>query len=64
MDKQNSDQEWQQLQAHLEGFLGRAIRNDLQKIEYKPLFSVPLLEIQTELHQHEFREMNCEGNSE
>jgi len=48
----------------MEGFLGRAIRNDLQKIEYKQLVSAPLLEIQTELHQHEFREMNCEGNSE
>jgi len=47
----------------MEGFLDRAIRNDLQKIEYKPLFSVPLLEIQTELHQYEFREMHFEGNS-
>jgi hypothetical protein len=40
---QISDQEWQQLQAHIEGFWGQTLTNDVQRIEYKPLF-IALLE--------------------
>jgi hypothetical protein len=43
MDQKPSDQAWQQLQSHIAGFLGQALRNDLPSIEYKPRFIVPLL---------------------
>lgn len=43
MDQKVSDQAWQQLQSHIEGFLGQVLRNDMGSIEYKPRFIVPLL---------------------
>jgi hypothetical protein len=49
---QISDQEWQQLQAHIEGFWGQTLTNDVQRIEYKPLF-IALLEMPSECHQNE-----------
>lgn len=55
MNHQTSDQGWQQLQAHIEGFWGQALRNDVQRIEYKPLFTVQLLEMPFELHQNELQ---------
>jgi hypothetical protein len=51
--KQTSDQGWQQLQTHIEGFLGQALRNDAQRIEYKPRFIDHLLEMPSERHQNE-----------
>ena len=45
MNQQTSDQGWQQLQAHIEGFFCQTLRNDVQRIEYKPLFIVQLLEM-------------------
>jgi hypothetical protein len=42
MDQKASDPRWQQLQAHIEGFLGQALRNGMRSIEYKPRFIVPL----------------------
>ena len=56
MNQQKSDQGWQQLQAHIEGFFGQALRNDVQRIEYKPRFIVQLLEIPFERHQNELRD--------
>ena len=53
MNQKTSDQGWQQLQAHIEGFLGQALRNDVQRIEYKPRFIVQLLEMPSERHQNE-----------
>lgn len=44
MNQQKPDQVWQQLQAHISGFLGQALGNDAQRIEYKPRFTVQLLE--------------------
>jgi hypothetical protein len=38
MDQKIPDHRWQQLQTHIEGFLGQALRGDLQRIEYKPRF--------------------------
>jgi hypothetical protein len=55
MDQQNSDQGWQQLQAHIEGFFSRTLTNDTQRIEYKPRFSA-LLEISSEHHQNDLQE--------
>ena len=44
MRQKASDQNWQQLQTHLEGFVCQAFRNDGQRIEYKPRFMGQLLE--------------------
>jgi DNA gyrase inhibitor GyrI len=52
MNQQISDQEWQQLQDHIEGFFSQTLANDMQRIEYKPLF-VGLLEMPSESHQSE-----------
>ena len=53
MSQKTSDQGWQQLQAHIEGFLSRTLRNDVQKIEYKPRFIAQLLEIPSDRYQNE-----------
>ncbi len=57
MDQKTPDQGWQQLQAHIEGFLGQALRTDMQRIEYKPRFIVQLLDMSSEHRQSERREM-------
>jgi hypothetical protein len=56
MNQQTSDQGWQQLQAHIEGFLGQTLRNDVQRIEYKPRFIIQMLEVPSERHQNELQE--------
>ncbi|MCX5846532.1 MAG: hypothetical protein NTW12_09305 [Deltaproteobacteria bacterium] len=55
MNHQTSDQGWQQFRAHIEGFFGQALRNDVQRIEYKPQFIVQLLEMPSERHQNELQ---------
>ena len=57
MDQKASDKGWQQLQAHIEGFLGQALRNDMQSIEYKPRFIAPLLEMPSEYRKNEHQEI-------
>lgn len=57
MDPKILDQGWQQLQAHIEGFLGQALRNDIRSIEYKPRFIVPLLEMPSEYSKNERQEI-------
>ncbi len=57
MDQKTPDQGWQQLQAHIEGFLGQALKTDTQRIEYKPRFIVQLLDMPAEHRQGERREM-------
>jgi hypothetical protein len=57
MDQKTPDQGWQQLQAHIEGFLGQALRTDVQRIEYKPRFIVRLLDMSSEHRQSERQEM-------
>jgi len=52
MNQNESDQIWQQLKFHIEGFFHQTLANDVQKIEYKPLF-VALLEIPTEHSQND-----------
>jgi len=56
MNQQASDQGWQQLQAHIEGFFSKAIASDVQSIEYKPRFSA-LLEMASEHQQNDLQEM-------
>jgi hypothetical protein len=58
MNKQKSDQEWQQLQAHIEGFFGQVLANDVRKIEYKPRFIAQLLEMPSKRQQNELQEMS------
>lgn len=53
MDQKASDQAWQQLQSHIEGFLGQALRNDMRSIEYKPRFIVPLPAVPPECHERQ-----------
>ena len=55
MNQQTSDQRWQHLQAHTEGFFRQTLRNDVQRIEYKPQFIVHLLEMPSERHQNELQ---------
>jgi hypothetical protein len=55
MNQQRSDQGWQHLQAHTEGFFRHTLRNDVQRIEYKPQFIVQLLEMPSERHQNELQ---------
>jgi hypothetical protein len=58
MNQQKPDQEWQQLQAHIESFLGQSLANDVQRIEYKPRFTPQRLEMSSEHHQNDHREMS------
>ena len=53
-----SDQGWQQLQSHIEGFFSQALRNETQRIEYKPRFIVHLLEMTSERQQSELPEIS------
>ena len=58
MNQQTSDQGWQQIQVHIEGFFNQALRSDVQSIEYKPRFSAQPLEMPSERHQNERQEMS------
>ncbi|MGD0022364.1 MAG: hypothetical protein ABSC54_08685 [Smithellaceae bacterium] len=59
MNKQKSDQDWQQLQAHIEGFFGHVFASDVRRIEYRPRFITHLLEMPpSEPHQNKLREMS------
>jgi hypothetical protein len=58
MNQKTSDQGWQQLQAHIDGFLGQALGKDVQKIEYKPRFIAQRLETLSERHQNKLQEMS------
>ena len=51
MDQQTSDQEWQQLQANVEGFFSQTLTNNVPIVEYKPRF-ITLLEMTSEHHQN------------
>jgi hypothetical protein len=52
MKQEALNQGWQQLQAHIEGLLGRTLGSDVQKIEYKPRFILHLLEMPPETQQN------------
>ncbi len=58
MDPKTPDQGWQQLQAHIEGFLGQALNTDTRRIEYKPRFIVQLLDMPSEYRPTERQEMS------
>jgi len=55
MNQETSDYGWQQLQANIEGFFNQALTNDIQRIEYKPLY-IALLGMPSEPHQNDVRE--------
>lgn len=55
MNQKATDQGWQQLQTHIEDFLGQALRIDVQRIEYKPRFIAQLMELPSEHHQNEIQ---------
>ena len=43
MNQNAAEQGWQQLQAHIEGFLGQFLKGDPGKVEYRPQFCDSLL---------------------
>lgn len=55
MNQQESDQFWQHLKANIDGYFVKTPANDLQRIEYKPLFTA-LLEMPSEYYQNDQRE--------
>jgi len=55
MNQQESDQIWQHLKAHIEGFFSQTLEKDVKSIEYKPFF-MALLEMPSEHRQNEQRE--------
>jgi hypothetical protein len=55
MDKQNSDQGWQQIQTNIESFFSQTLANDLQRVEYKPRF-IALLTMSSDHHQNDLQE--------
>jgi hypothetical protein len=48
IDKRVSDQGWRQLQTKIERFLEESLRGDGWRLEYKPRFIIPLLEMFSE----------------
>jgi len=57
MDQKTPDQGWQQLQTHIEEFLGQALTTDTQRIEYKPRFIIQLLDMPSKHRHGERQEM-------
>ena len=57
MDQNTVDQGWQQLQAHVQGFLGQFLKDDAKSIEYKPQFSAPMLEMTSPFSQSERQDL-------
>jgi hypothetical protein len=55
MNQQESDQIWQQLRFYIEKIFSQPLVNDVQKIEYKPLF-MALLEAPSENYQNDQQE--------
>ncbi len=45
MVQKAADQQWQQMQDHIENLFGHLLKGDIQRIEYKPQFTVSLLEM-------------------
>lgn len=52
MKRKTTEREWEQLQAHIDGLLSRALKGDAERIEYRPKFTVQLLEMRSGRHQH------------
>lgn len=50
MNQQESDQIWQHLKAHIEGFFTQTLEKDVKSIEYKPFF-MALLEMPSKYYQ-------------
>ncbi len=57
MEQKAADQGWQQLQAHIQGFLGQSLQGGVLRIEYKPRFIAQLMELPPEHNKNERRDM-------
>jgi hypothetical protein len=57
MIESEMDQKWQELQDRIENVFGPLLRGDIQRIEYKPQFAVPLLEISSGYREHKSPEV-------
>lgn len=57
MDQTSQEKGWQQLQTHIQGFFGQALRSDIKSIEYKPRFIVHQLEMPPKYRKKEFQKI-------
>jgi hypothetical protein len=48
MYENEDDQEWNKLQERIENLVGYLLKIDVQSIEYKPQYAVPLLTMSSE----------------
>ena len=55
MHQQEADQIWQHLKAHIESFFSQTPTDDVQRIEYTPMFTA-LLEMPSEHYQNDQQE--------
>ena len=58
MNQQESDQIWQHLRFHIEGFFSQTIAHDAQRIEDKPQFITRLAEMSSDSNQDKREEMS------
>jgi len=54
MNNNSEDHGWQQLQARIDHLLGKYLREELHKIEYKPRDAIYLLEMPQEYVKRNF----------
>jgi hypothetical protein len=51
------EKKWHELQDRNENIFGRLLRGEIQRIEYKPQYAVPLLMLSSVCREHEFPEI-------
>ncbi len=52
-----TDQSWQRLENRIENLVGYLLKVDKQRIEYKPQFTAPLLEMPSAYHDGDQQSM-------
>lgn len=57
MNQNKTDQEWQELQARIENRFKYFFKADVQRIEYKPLFTAPLLALPAAYNDNENKDL-------
>jgi hypothetical protein len=57
MVESEMDQKWQELQDRIENAFGYLLRTDIQRIEYKQQFAVPLLEMSSAYREYKSPEI-------
>lgn len=57
MIERETDQNWHELQERIGNVFGSIFRGEIQRIEYKPQFAVPLLEMSSRHWEHKSPEL-------